>query len=142
MISWVKFHFSASYLFNRSPDVNGGSLVYLSVFFIFIIIAGLLISMSLNKKEKKIPTYHELKEKIFYDSLAIGFTGILFIFFRWQQIPYFSAPILMILLLLATLAIFVYIIVFWRKTIRPTTKNISIEEQYRKYLPQNKKQSK
>lgn len=141
MIDWLKFHFSASYLFNKAPAVKGNSLLYLSIFFAIVIIVGILVSRYLDKFTAKIPVYKDLKDKVFSDFLAIGIAGIIFVFFRWQQIPYFSAPIIMVLLLLVSIVVFVYIIIFWRKSIKTKTKNIDIEEEYQKYLP-HKKQSK
>ena len=140
-MDWIAQHLKASYLFNKMPSNDGNSLLYLTVFFAAVIIIGILWSMALNKKSQKIPAYKTLKEKIFNNFLSIGITGLVFVFFRWQTIPYFSAPILMILLLLVSLVIFVYIIVFWRRSIRPSAKAIDIEEKYQKYLP-HKKQSK
>lgn len=64
------------------------------------------------------PGFKELKSRTVSILLTIGFTSLLLVFFRWQTIPYFSARILWLALLIIAI-IWSGFILYFRQVIVP-----------------------
>lgn len=137
-MNWLSYHFSASYLFNKNPETGGVLIIILTIYFILLIVIGLILAKIIKKRAAKITEYKVLREKILADFLAFGIIGLLLVFIRSQMIPFFSAPIIMLVFLLVNIIVFWYILMFYIKFSKPKVEKLSVEENYHRYLPKPK----
>jgi len=140
MKNWITDHFSGKYLFSATPPLDNELTITLAIIFGVIIFLGIIIIAILAKKARRIPPYQDLKDRVANTFINFGIIGLMLVFFRWQEIPYLSAPILVLILIIVFLIYLSYTIMFWRRTTVKEIIKFKKEKAYRKYLP--KKQSK
>ena len=138
MINWLKYHFSAKYLFSQYSPQENQLLLFLIIIFILFLLIALILFFVFSKRKNILQS-----SKIAYGKFANLFIftaigGLLLIFFRWQEIPILSAPILILMLLLVFVIILVYNILYLQKIVKPSKKDELEEQNYQKYLPRKK----
>lgn len=129
--------FNLDYLFDPTP----GDTFYYMVFFIILFLALILGSFYLESWIRKHPLRSALQSTlphIGFHLRIFGMMGFVFLFVRYENMPYFSMRFLFVLYLL-WIAVYVGMSLYRFKTTLPET----IEEQHRlkkraKYLPKKK----
>lgn len=137
MQNWQNY-FSSNYLFNASPSGEEKMQIGLAVFFLLLIIVGILVFFILGKKYHQFPPFKPPKIHIINCSLFVGITGLLLLFFRWQNIPYLSMRFLLLVLLVAFLIWLVYIIIYIRTKLIYDLKKFQVEQRYQSYIIRKK----
>ena len=126
--------FSTNYLFNLSP----GSL--LPVFFkILVSFFGTLVILGfVSHKLIKQNTYAPVKKfftKLYHFFLTLGILGLLYVFFRQQNIYFFSAPFWLLVWGLGALAWLGFVLKYYFTDRPEKMKVIDAESDKNKYLP-------
>lgn len=134
-MTWLKFHLSKNYLFAKIPPREEFLLILFGILSVLLIIFS-IFAYKYFKDEKK-PYLKVLREKVAVNCSIIGILGLILVFVGWQEIPYFSAPILILILMLVFFAIILYNIFYYQKNIKPQINKFKLEQNYQKYLPKN-----
>ena len=124
--------FSSQYLFNPTPPTQNKYMLYqMVVFGAFIAIA--IVYLLLKKMDAKIRFRH------FYCFLTGGILGYIYIFARYESLPWLGSRIYLVLVML-TLIIWSTINTIWlyRYSAKLEDKKV-MEDRYEKYLPKPKK---
>ncbi len=138
MTNWLVNHFNAKYLFNTHPQADNGIVIFFIILSCLLIVVAIVSVFILGKKAKTVAPYATLKDKIFNNFITLGIIGLLLTFVYWQEIPYLSLPIILLVFILVIIGQTVYIILFWRRNINSDIAKYQVEQSYEKYLPKNK----
>jgi len=124
--------FDSDYIFQTYPPAQGLYLYLVIIFGIFVL--GAVAVWWINRKNKNI-IYHRLLNSLFNLSLTIGVLGLVFIFFRYEQIPYLGSRFLF-LLLLVVFIIWAGFIGWYRLMVMPKEIKTKLQkDKFEKYLP-------
>ena len=127
--------FSKDYLLD--PNTPGESRLYIPLTVLF----GTLVIFSVITKFIRSSDIIKIAERYFISFLTIGILGFFYLFFRYEELPYLSARIIL-LLILVSLFVWESINVIWTiKSIPEYKKEKETEARYQKYLPKNKQVS-
>lgn len=136
--------FKVNYILAATPKSNG-LYQYLIVIFGFLGLAALLLWLFSRKLSNLELMAQKLKKEFFKKIIALFVTtailGLMFIFFRMQEIPYLSSRLAM-LILIVMFIIWGGFILYFRLVIMPKKiKIIKEKEEFEKYIPKkgNKK---
>lgn len=121
----------SSYIFEVTPN-SGGLYRYLAIPFAAALIMAVLLIKNLKKQEE---VYKKLQSKIINLLLFFSLFGFLFLFFRFESMPYLGSRFLM-LALAGFLLIWALAVIFYKYFILP--KEIEKHQKQKifdKYLP-------
>jgi len=124
--------FSKNFLFASSLDTKNQLTIPLLVIFGLMIILAVVIT--LQKAETK-----KIVGGFFIPLVSTGVLGLIYLFSRYESLPYFSSRFFLVLVVVMFL---VWNIILLIRTIRFVPKHLShkkIEDRYQKYLPKPKK---
>lgn len=126
--------FSTNYLFNLSPGP------FLPVFFkLLASFFGTLVVLGfIAKKLIKQNTYAPVKKfftKLYHFFLTLGVLGLLYIFFRQQNIYFFSTPAWLLVWGIGALAWFSFVLKYYFTDRPEKMKVIEAESDKKRYLP-------
>jgi len=131
----LEYIFSQKYLFHPVPTTESRLYVPLLILFALCLIGSLLIRLpeKLNKK---------VKNRFFYALLVPGIAGFIYLFSRYETLPWLGSRFVLALVL-ATVIIWNLVLIIWTIRYIPEIKMKKIEEEnFYKYLPQAKKKIK
>jgi len=124
--------FSKEYLFDPVPESSSGFTVYFLLFFAILVVLAFVVKYLL-KSEKKI------REKQFVSFLTCGILGLVYVFARYESLPWLASRFFLFLILL-TLIIWLGLITVWiMKYISKKKDREIVKEKYIKYLPGKEK---
>jgi hypothetical protein len=129
--------FSKNYLFNPNPGELGGIFYILGICLGSIAIS-IILWFLLTKIESKRSIYKKLKIKIFNPLFYLPIIGLFLIFFQWQQLPYLSFRIFMLLWIVGAILWAVFVILYILIRFPRQMREFSETEQLNKYLPRSK----
>src|SRR4030067_1196387 len=89
---------ASSQLFWANPNYSGKLTLILSLVSALILVAGIIVRFGLKSKVKTIPPYVELRNKFISIFVTCGVIGLFLALFSWQEIPYLSSHLLMLIL--------------------------------------------
>ncbi len=128
----VQEFFSADYLFNPSTPRESRLYIPLIILFGLLLVFSLLIKLVRNLKFKK------LADRYFTSFLTTGILGFIYLFCRYEGLPWLGTRFFL-LLILSALFIWTVINLVWAfRYIPKYKKEINISERYNKYLPKKK----
>lgn len=128
----VQEFFSADYLFNPSTPRESRLYIPLIILFGLLLVFCILIKIVRNLKFKK------LADRYFTSFLTIGILGFIYLFCRYEQLPWLGTRFFL-LLILSVLFVWTVINLIWALRYIPKyKKEINISERYNKYLPKKK----
>lgn len=126
--------FSKTYLFDPTPTTK--SRLYIPFLILFCAMILFSIVISLQKQNKKI------LKKFFYPFLVTGILGLIYLFARYESLPYLASRFT-ILLIIAVFFIWFMVNLIWMLRFIPKHSRVQkSEERFRKYLPKSKRVSK
>lgn len=114
------------------------SLLIISI--VFILLAIIIWCLS-KKISKKIPPYKKLSDKFVSLFTTFGVIGIFLAFFSWQEIPYFSSRILILLSILFFILWLLVILIYIQRRFSWELEKFKQDERFKKYLPRPKRQA-
>jgi hypothetical protein len=128
----LQYIFSQKYLFDPLPTQESRLYIPLIIIFSIMIVASLLmlVSKSLDKN---------IKSRNFYTFLIPGIFGLIYIFCRYEQLPWLGSRLALAIIIFAFI-IWSLINFIWMIRYLPAVKQKQIlEDRYLKYLPKKKK---
>ena len=128
----LQYIFSKSYLFDPAPTPESRLYTPLLIAFSLMVILALLIAWSQNLDKK-------IKSRNFYTFLAPGILGLLYIFCRYEQLPWLGSRLMLVVIIL-TFIVWSIVNFIWLIRYLPKQKEQKIlQDRYNKYLPRKKK---
>jgi len=124
--------FSKQYLFDPVPPSENSYLWYQLAFFSLLLIIGIIITLS-KKIDKKI------KSRQLYCYLTCGILGLVYLFSRYEQLPWLGSRLFLAVVLLVLLVWITIITVWMTRYTKTLDKEKILSERYKKYLPKKKK---
>lgn len=124
--------FSKQYLFDPVPTSENSYLWYQLAFFSLLLIIGIIITLS-KKIDKKI------KSRQLYCYLTCGILGLVYLFSRYEQLPWLGSRLFLAVVLLVLLVWITIITVWMTRYTKTLDKEKILSERYKKYLPKKKK---
>ncbi|OQB06522.1 MAG: hypothetical protein BWY19_00108 [bacterium ADurb.Bin212] len=124
--------FSKQYLFDPVPPSENSYLWYQLAFFSLLLIIGIIITLS-KKIDKKI------KSRQLYCYLTCGILGLVYLFSRYEQLPWLGSRLFLAVVLLVLLVWTTIITVWMTRYTKTLDKEKILSERYKKYLPKKKK---
>jgi hypothetical protein len=128
---------SVNRIFEVKPSSEGDYL-YLSYFFLFLIIAGTVVYFIPDKSRK---IFKKLLIKLTYFLFFVGTIGLILIALRWQGVAYAGSRFVMYSFGLISLYWLLNIIVYRYKVLPKESQAKKEKEKFEKYLPKNYKKS-
>ena len=127
----LQYIFSKQYLFDPVPTPESRLYVPLLIIFSIMILAPLLMFFAKNIDKN-------IRNRNFYALLIPGILGLLYIFCRYEQLPWFGSR-LMLAIIVAGFVIWSVINFIWTLKYMPKIKQKKIlDDRYLKYLPRKK----
>ncbi len=139
-VQWLDFKkiFSWTYLSDTALSFSSPLVALLGYFFIFLILIGIILVITLNKKNKKMPIYKILIVHISNMTTWLGIIGLILVLARFQGIYMLSNRLVMLLNMLA-ITIWTLWIVYYTIVKLPKLRKIYKKQQAKeKYLPKPK----
>jgi len=126
------FLLTTTYWFDPRPTIQSHLYIPLTIVFGVLVIAGLAIALLLQGELKKL--WHR-----FFPALLIpGIIGFVYLFGRYEQLPYLASRFTLALILLSFF-VWTFILLLWSaKNVPGYIKNKQTEENFNKYLPKKK----
>ncbi len=138
MIDFKKV-FSWNYLTDNALSLSSSLVALLGYIFVITIVAGIIISIVLNRKNKKKPLYSRLRWHIWNMTLWLGLVGTLLAVSRFFGIFILNSRLLLLANIIAIIVWTAWIGYYWLfkmpKIKQEYIKKVEIE----KYLPKPKK---
>lgn len=129
-INFKKF-LAKSYIFETTPPVTGLYQYLVVVFILFILIAFILIV----KSKKQAEIWKSLSAKIINLLMLGGACGLMFVFFRFEGIPYLGSRLFLFILFLGLIFWAITIVWYRYKIIPKKIKKQQKRKNFEKYLP-------
>ncbi len=127
----LEYIFSKQYLFNSTPPAESEFYIYLLIFFGLIFIIGILF-LIVKSWDKNI------RMRQMYAFTTCGILGLLYIFARYERLPWLGSRLFLALVIVALL-VWSTINAIWLASYSKKIENKKIlAERYEKYLPKNK----
>ena len=126
--------FEPSYIFEKTPSANSDYLYLAIVFGLFIVLA-IVFWFIYGKKKKNLPVLSSLQGRFFNIFFYTGISGLVLIFFRFQQIPYLGSRLFLLILILVFIIWSIYLLYFYFKILPQKISKFREEQIYNKYLP-------
>lgn len=124
--------FSKKFLFSSTPPSENPYFWYQVAFFGLILIIAIVLFFA-----KKID--FQIRVRQLYCYFICGILGFIYLFSRHEKLPWLGSRFFLVLVL-ATLIIWITIITIWMaKYIKTLDKEKIIAQRYKKYLPKKKK---
>lgn len=127
----LAYIFSKSYLFDFTPTTK--SKLYIPLLILFSVMLLLSAGISLQRTEFK-----NFTKRFFIPLLATSILGFIYLFARYESLPYLSSRFFLALILFIFLLWTVIQLVILILTMPKEIKKSRSEERYQKYLPKNK----
>ena len=128
----LEYIFSQKYLFDPVPTQESRLYIPLLIIFSVMIVASLLMLVSKSLDEK-------IKSRNFYTFLIPGILGLVYIFCRYERLPWLGSRLTLATIIL-TFIIWSLINFVWMIRYLPKVKQKQIlEDRYLKYLPKKKR---
>ena len=127
----LEYIFSQKYLFDPVPTSESRLYIPLLVLFALCLIGSLIIKLpsDLNKK---------IKNRFFYALLIPGILGFIYLFSRYEGLPWLGSRF-NLALILGLVIIWNLALVIWAAKYIPKIKKAKVEkENFNKYLPKSK----
>jgi len=134
----MKEFITSSQLFWANPDYNSNLTLILSLVSVLMIITGIIVWFGLKNKSEKIPPYGELRNKIMSLLATTGIIGLLLGLFSWQEIPYLSSRLLVLILAFIFVIWFIFILIYIKRDLSRELKEFQQVQRFKKYLPRKK----
>jgi len=122
-----------------SPKIWSLELKIYFAFFLALAIASVICYIIFTKKAKDYKPFASIKNLTFGWLLGFALIGLLFDFFIWQNIPYLSSRIFIILIFLAIVIWGVSLAIFIQGSWQKQILDFEAEKEYQKYLPKKKR---
>ena len=129
-----KKFFNTGYIFEKTPAPDTDYL-YLIFLFGFLIIAAFAAWFGYGRLKKKLPIFEKMQTRVFNLFFYTGITGLLLIFFRWQEITYLGSRFFMLILLVVFIIWGSWVIYFSLKILPKARKEFEARQKFEKYLP-------
>jgi len=124
--------FTSKYLFNPIPPSQTNLFIPLLIFFSALVLLSIAIYFLKGWDL-------QIRMKQFYCFLTNGILGLIYLFARYESLPWLGSRIFLVLIIL-TLFIWITIILVWMfKYNRKLESKKILTERYEKYLPRSKK---
>ena len=123
------------HLLNFYPGYNSKPTITVFSVSIFFVLLGLIILFALAKTAKKIPPYNEIKNKFASVFLTCGGIGLFLSFCAWQEIPYLSGTLMILILSLIFVIWILYILIYLKRDFFKELEKFKRDERYKKYFP-------
>jgi small-conductance mechanosensitive channel len=135
MFKYLKSFFTIRTLFNSrpAPIEAPGSVILVILFGVFLILA--LLSKIWQKKNKNDRLLYLAYQKFFYLFLTIGLIGLVYTWLAYEGIPFLSAKILLLVLILTFLVWLFIAVKYMLVTVPKIKKERKKREEFEKYLP-------
>lgn len=128
-----------SYYFNPSPVTSQQVLIIYLIFFLILVLLAVLTKIYLRKLGQTKPPYLKLLDITYTPLLTCAILGIVLTFFRWQELPYLSMRILIILLMFFILGLSIYVIIYYLSGFQKELRSFIEQEKFNQYIPKPKK---
>lgn len=139
-VQWIDFKkiFNWSYLTDGALSLKGPLVAFLGYIFLLVIIAGIILTIIFNRKNKKMPIYSVIVGHINNLSLWLGITGIILVLSRFEGIYILSNRLLLLLVILGML-FWIGWIIYYAVAKLPKMRSEYIKNKEKsKYLPKKK----
>lgn len=124
--------FSSKYLFDPTPTNQSNLYWYLIGFFGFLILVSVAIYF--------IKTWDlAIRMKQFYCFLTIGILGFIYLFARYESLPWLASRFFLVLILVSLFGWIIGILIWMMKYNKKLESKKIMAERYDKYLPKAKK---
>ncbi|MFC1686549.1 hypothetical protein ACFLZS_01310 [Patescibacteria group bacterium] len=125
-----------SFWFERTPGPAGSYFTRLSFVFGFLFLAALVIYLFTAKVKRKDfnPVRAKLWRKVYICFFTVSIVGGILIFLRYEQIPFLSLRVLMLVLLIGFLIWLGLILRYYLTTFKEELSEHQEEERKSKYL--------
>lgn len=123
--------FTLEYWFSVNPGALSSLGFYVLVIFVALFLLTGIASMVLKRKKS---VYRGVYNSIYDFSVVNFILGLVFLFFHYENIPFFTARFWFIAWLLG-IALWIYFIVKKVKRIPEKRKELEREQEMKKYLP-------
>lgn len=131
-IMTLQYIFSQNYLFDPVPTAESRLYILLLALFALCLIGALIVRIP-GKLDRKV------KNRFFYAMLIPGIAGMIYLFARYETLPWLGSRFILALILLA-LIVWNLILLVWVIKYIPQLKMKKIEEEnFYKYLPKKKR---
>lgn len=126
--------FSKDYLFNSNTPSESRLYIPLIALFGMLIVFAIFAKLARNQELKKV------SGRYFISFLTIGILGFLYLFFKYEELPYLGSRFFLILLFLALFISVGFNSIWTFRYVPKHREQKKIEARYNKYLPKQKKQ--
>lgn len=123
------------YILSPTPGYNFKFFLPLIITFGLLIIVGAVGSYILKKREKFLKP---IANRLLKFGLSIGLTGLLLIFLRYENLPFLSMRIWLMLLAIVAIVWSILLIVFIISYLPRAKSNLAKQKVFQKYLPRKK----
>ena len=131
----LAYIFSKNYLFDMTPPSYSRLTIYLLALFAIMILLVVYVKLMPRNLSK---IYGKLNPPL----LTVGFVGLIYIFARYESLPYFSSRAFLILLALIFLVWGGIVALGISRFMKDYSQKTEIETRYNKYLPKSKTKAK
>jgi len=127
----LEYIFSKNYLFDPVPTQESRLYIPLLIVFSVMLVLPLLMTMSKSLDKK-------IKSKIFYIFLLPGILGLIYIFCRYEQLPWLGSRFALFVIVLTFIVWSIVNFIWMLKYIPEQRQQKILKEKYEKYLPEKK----
>lgn len=122
------------YIFEKTPPADS-SYIYLAILFGLMTVLAGVSWFIYGRKKKRLPLYRHLQTKVFNLFFYTGLSGLVLVFFRWQQITYLGSRFFMLVLVIVTISWAILILMYRLRTFPKLIKEYEQKQKFDKYLP-------
>jgi len=128
--------FQLSYWFHQPFIARGWSLRGWVIILLLLVLAGIVGKILIVKQDKKV--IRQVYNRLTNISLTVGLLGLLWLFFRQQQVPFLAWRFWLVLLFGGLLWSVIRAVVFFVRRYPEIKAEQAAQELKAKYLPKNK----